>query len=151
MVLHMQSALSKVQSNFLYSIGDDDYCLYPDEEVVKLDLLQNLESIIDAKNPDDQAYFEQKWKKIYRQKFYQRFTFNRSAIVKFFIQTLCTAAKVTRPTPKQTARKEFLAHVKEDIVQFVNRHSTVGVGKLSCVCDSLVPCFRLFHSRVPCC
>ena len=130
-ILYVQSALSKVQSNFLYSIEDDDYSLYPDEEVVKLDLLHNLKSIIDAKNADDQAYFEQTWKKIYRQKFYQRFTFNRSAIVKFFIQTLCTAANVVRPTPKQTVNKEFLSRVKEDIVQFVNRYSSVGAGKLT--------------------
>ena len=133
-ILDVPSALSKVQFNFLYSIEDDYYSLYPDEEVVKLDLHQNLESIIDAKNVDDQAYLGQTWKKIYTQKFYRRFTFNRYAIVKFFIQALCTAAKVIRPTPKQTVKKEFLARVKEDIVQFVNRYSSVGAGKLTRVC-----------------
>ena len=62
--------------------------------------------------------------------FYQRFTFNRSAVVKFFIKTLCGAAKVTRPTPKQTVKKDFLAKVKEDIVQFVSRHSSTARGHI---------------------
>ena len=46
-----------MQANFLYSIEDDDYSFYSDEEVVKLEI-HNLESIIDATNADDQAYLE---------------------------------------------------------------------------------------------
>ena len=55
--LYLHNALSKVQANFLYSIEDDDYSFYSDEEVVKLEI-HNLESIIDATNADDQAYLE---------------------------------------------------------------------------------------------
>ena len=113
---YLQSALSKVQADFLYSIEDDDYSFYPDEEVVKLDHIHNLKSIIDTTNAYDQAYFEHTWKKIYKHNFFRRFTFNRFAVLKFFIKTSCTAAKVIRPTPKQTVKKDFLAGVKEDII-----------------------------------
>ena len=51
--LYLQKALFKVQGNFLCPIEDDDQSFYPDEGIVKLDLIHNMESIIDATNADE--------------------------------------------------------------------------------------------------